>query len=172
MQQQCKWWIYLPPAAPPQALNTLPGHLSTLILLETKFWVFLGIRNIFDKIFYGKKVQIMFVNNGSSILIYFEHITYETKKSFSMTWKLERFKIATKKVFFLLSDKKLFTGIFLNLYVGKLISGLTSYGCHFKLQYFAFIWTQTHFKTIVDVQSPSWYQAEHLIMHIDILDIV
>ena len=119
MQQQCKWWIYLPPAAPPQALNTLPGHLSTLILLETKFWVFLGIRNIFDKIFYGKKVQIMFVNNGSSILIYFEHITYETKKSFSMTWKLERFKIATKKVFFFLSDKKLFTGIFLNLYVGK-----------------------------------------------------
>ena len=100
MQQQCKWWIYLPPAAPPQALNTMPGHLSTLILLETKFWVFLGIRNIFDKIFYGKKVQIMFVNNGSSILIYFEHITYETKKSFSMTWKLERFKIATKKVFF------------------------------------------------------------------------
>ena len=100
MQQQCKWWIYLPPAAPPQALNTLPGHLSTLILLETKFWVFLGIRNIFDKIFYGKKVQIMFVNNGSSILIYFEHITYETKKSFSMTWKLERFKIATKKYFF------------------------------------------------------------------------
>ena len=119
MQQQCKWWIYLPPVAMPQAVNTMPGHLSTLILLETKFWVFLGIRNIFDKIFYGKKVQIMFVNNGSSILIYFEHITYETKKSFSMTWKLERFKIATKKVFFFLSDKKLFTGIFLNLYVGK-----------------------------------------------------
>ena len=107
MQQQCKWWIYLPPAAPPQPLNTLPGHLSTLILLETKFWVFLGIRNIFDKIFYGKKVQIMFVNNGSSILIYFEHITYETKKLFSMTWKLKRFKIASKKIFFLLSDKKI-----------------------------------------------------------------
>ena len=129
------------------------------------------------------------------VLIYILNTLHMKQKScfqWSESWR--DLKLPLKKYFFLLSDKKIIRRHLPKLIcrksqwlwepdlqslpyiipyrVGKLISGLTSYGCHFKLQYFAFIWTQTHFKTIVGVQSPSWYQAEHLIMHIDILDIV